>query len=117
MMIIFKYLGGGFSPLYNNFIISFDTCDATAARYREDAADAIDAKGRMADVDGDVDDAVAATVAKYHEDVAGATAAKSRAETVADDDVVADGVVVVATVAMYREDAAGAIAARIDQNA
>jgi hypothetical protein len=105
-----------FNPLFNNSIISFDTCDATAARYREDAADAIGAKGRMADVDVDV--AGAATVAKYHEDVAGATAAKSRAETVADDDVVADDVVVAAaTVAMYREDAAGAIAARIDQNA
>jgi hypothetical protein len=109
-----------FHPLSNNSIISFDTFDATAARYREDAADAIGAKGRMAYVDGAVDGAVAATVAKYHEDVAGATAAKSRAETVADDDdvVVADGdVVAAATVAKYREDAAGAIAARIDQNA
>lgn len=105
-----------FHPQYNNCIISFDTCDATAARYREDAADAIGAKGRMGDVDVDV--AGAATVAKYHEDVAGATAAKSRADTVADDDVVADDVVVAAaTVAMFREDAAGAIAARIDQNA
>lgn len=111
-----------FHPLFNNSIISFDTCDATAARYREDAADAIGAKGRMADVDVDV--AGAATVAKYHEDVAGATAAKSRVETVADDDVVADDddvaddvVVAAATAAMYREDAAGAIAARIDQNA
>jgi hypothetical protein len=101
-----------FHPLSNNSIISFDTFDATAARYREDAADAIGAKGRRASVDGAVDGAVAATVAKYHEDVVGATAAKSRAETVADDDVVA-----AATVAKYREDAAGAIAARIDQNA
>jgi hypothetical protein len=101
-----------FHLLFNNSIISFDTFDATAARYREDAADAIGAKGRMAYVDGVVDGAGAATVAKYHEDVAGATAAKSRAETGADDVVVA-----AATVAKYREDAAGAIAARIDQNA
>jgi hypothetical protein len=107
-----------FHPLFNNSIIFLDTFDATAAKYREDAADAIGAKGRMAYVDGVVDGAVAAIVAKYHEDVAGATAAKSHEETVADDVVVAvDDVAAAATVANYREDAAGAIAARIDQNA
>lgn len=95
-----------------------NTFDATAARFREDAADAIGARERMADGDvdgdvgGDVDGAVAATAAKYHVDAAGATAAMSRAETVADDDVAA-----AATVANYREDAAGAIVAKIDQNA
>jgi hypothetical protein len=84
-----------------------DTFDATAARFREDAADAIGSKGRMDDVD-----------------VAGAaTAAKSRAETVAVVDVIVDAVAVAvaddgaaATVAKYRADVAGAITARIDQN-
>jgi hypothetical protein len=115
MTIIIKFLGSEFSPLFNAIIISLDTFDATAARYREDAAGAIAAKVRMADVVVDgavVDGAVVATAAKYHEDVAGAIAAKSRVETVAADDAVA-----VATVAKNREDAAGATATRIDQNA
>jgi hypothetical protein len=45
MMIIFNYLGGESSPLFHHSIISLDTFDATAARYREDAAYAIGAKG------------------------------------------------------------------------
>jgi hypothetical protein len=98
-----------FHPLFNNSIIPLDTFDATAARYREDADDAIAAKGRMADVDGAVDGAVAATVAKYHEDGAGATAAKSHAETVVDD--------AAATVAKYHEDAVAAIDPKIDHYA
>ena len=81
-----------FHRLFNNSIIPLNTYDATAARSREDAADAIGAMGRMEDVMVDGADVVGvATVAKYHEDVADATAAKSRAETVADD--VADDVV------------------------
>lgn len=105
-----------FHPLFNLSIISFDTFDAIAAMYHEDVDDAIDAKGRMAYVDGAVDGAGAATVAMYHEDVAGATAAKSHAETVADGDAVADDAVAAATVAKYHEDAADAIDAKIDQN-
>lgn len=109
MTIIIKCLGSEFIPLFNAFIIFLDTFDATVARNREDADDAIAAKVRMEDVV--VYGAVVATVANYHEDVAGAIAAKSRVETVAADDAVA-----AATVANYREDAAGAIATRLDQN-